>query len=81
MNVKLIRAHHLLLVCVLALLPVVTHGNTLERIRASLADPACPVRNITELALDYGFVHLGRFSDTYRQLFGELPSDTLKRRH
>ena len=37
MNVKLIRAHHLLLVCVLALLPVVTHGNTLERIRASQA--------------------------------------------
>lgn len=52
----------------------------LERIRASLADPACPVRNITELALDYGFVHLGRFAETYRQLFGELPSDTLKRR-
>ncbi len=37
MNVKLIRAHHLLLVCVLALLPLVTHGNTLERIRASQA--------------------------------------------
>ncbi|MCW0921488.1 amino acid ABC transporter substrate-binding protein [Pseudomonas sp. RG1] len=37
MNVKLTRAHHLLLVCVLALVPVVTHGNTLERIRASQA--------------------------------------------
>ncbi|MDD0975982.1 AraC family transcriptional regulator [Pseudomonas fontis] len=53
----------------------------LERIHASLADPASPVRNITELALDYGFTHLGRFADTYKQLFGELPSDTLKRRH
>ncbi len=24
---------------------------------------------------------LGRFSDSYRKQFGELPSDTLKRRH
>ncbi|WP_442969163.1 AraC family transcriptional regulator [Pseudomonas sp. Q1-7] len=52
----------------------------LERIRASLADPSCNVRNVTELALDYGFLHLGRFSETYKGLFGELPSDTLKRR-
>lgn len=52
----------------------------LERIRASLADPSCAVRSVTELALDYGFLHLGRFAETYRALFGELPSDTLKRR-
>ena len=52
----------------------------LERIRASLGDPDCKVRNITELAMDYGFVHLGRFSEHYKSLFGELPSDTLKRR-
>ncbi|WP_375738764.1 AraC family transcriptional regulator [Pseudomonas boanensis] len=52
----------------------------LERIRAALADPSCNVRNLTELALDYGFLHLGRFSETYRNQFGELPSDTLKRR-
>ena len=52
----------------------------LERIRACLADPSCNVRNLTELALDYGFLHLGRFSETYRNQFGELPSDTLKRR-
>lgn len=52
----------------------------LARIRASLSDPQCTVRNITELAMDYGFVHLGRFSETYKSLFGELPSDTLKRR-
>jgi AraC-like DNA-binding protein len=31
--------------------------------------------------MDYGFLHLGRFSDSYRKQFGELPSDTLKRRH
>lgn len=52
----------------------------LERIRACLADPTCNVRNVTELALDYGFLHLGRFSESYKGLFGELPSDTLKRR-
>jgi len=53
----------------------------LERINARLRDPAVPVRNITELALDYGFLHLGRFSESYRNAFGELPSDTLKRRN
>lgn len=52
----------------------------LERINASLRDPAVPVRNITEVALDYGFLHLGRFSESYRNVFGEQPSDTLKRR-
>lgn len=53
----------------------------LARIHACLSDPSCPVRNLTELALDYGFLHLGRFSESYRQQFGELPSQTFKRRH
>ena len=52
----------------------------LERIHTCLSDPNCMVRNLTELALDYGFLHLGRFSENYRQQYGELPSDTLKRR-
>lgn len=52
----------------------------LECINACLSDPDCPVRNLTELALDYGFLHLGRFAESYRLQFGELPSDTLKRR-
>ncbi|MFW3897521.1 helix-turn-helix domain-containing protein [Pseudomonas bharatica] len=52
----------------------------LERINACLSDPDCHVRSLTELALDYGFLHLGRFSESYRLQFGELPSDTLKRR-
>ncbi|ADZ90826.1 helix-turn-helix domain-containing protein [Marinomonas mediterranea] len=38
------------------------------------------IRNITEIALDYGFSHLGRFSSDYRKMFSELPSETLKRR-
>lgn len=52
----------------------------LERIYACLKDASCPVRSLTELALDHGFLHLGRFSESYRQQFGELPSETLKRR-
>lgn len=52
----------------------------LERIHAALRNPASGVRNVTEIALDYGFTHLGRFSECYRQKFGELPSETLRKR-
>ncbi|WP_313115905.1 AraC family transcriptional regulator [Ectopseudomonas guguanensis] len=52
----------------------------LERVHACLSDPSAKVRNITEVALDYGFLHLGRFSESYKSAFGELPSDTLRRR-
>ncbi|MDD1016214.1 AraC family transcriptional regulator [Pseudomonas rubra] len=51
----------------------------LARIHAALQDPSSPVRNVTEIALDYGFLHLGRFAESYRQRFGELPSVTFKR--
>ncbi len=35
---------------------------------------------VTEVAIRYGFMHLGRFSAEYRRLFGEAPSQTLGRR-
>lgn len=52
----------------------------LARIHSCLSDPNCHVRSVTEIALDYGFLHLGRFSESYKNSFGELPSDTLRRR-
>ena len=34
---------------------------------------------IKQIAYDSGFSHLGHFSRDYKQLFGELPSETIKR--
>ena len=34
--------------------------------------------SITEVATRWGFFHLGRFSQDYRELFFELPSQTLR---
>jgi AraC-like DNA-binding protein len=35
--------------------------------------------NVTSIALDVGFVHLGRFSNAYQARFGERPSETLRK--
>jgi transcriptional regulator GlxA family with amidase domain len=34
---------------------------------------------VTKIALDSGFFHLGRFAQTYARTFGERPSQTLAR--
>jgi len=39
------------------------------------ADPGSAT--VTEIALDWGFSHVSRFSADYRALFDELPSETL----
>jgi AraC-like DNA-binding protein len=50
----------------------------LEAVRRDiLADRA--ERNVSSIAMNWGFSHLGRFSNDYKQLFGETPSQTLKR--
>ena len=41
------------------------------------ADPT--TKTVTQVATDHGFWELGRFSVTYRGLFGESPSDSLRR--
>jgi len=49
----------------------------LERVHAVLQ--LATARSVTEVALDHGFLHLGRFSSAYRKRFGELPSQTWRR--
>lgn len=48
----------------------------LNAIRLSLRHAAAP---IIDVALDHGVTHLGRFAAQYRALFGESPSETLRR--
>lgn len=50
----------------------------LERVHAILSDPhqVCP--NVTAIALEYGFTHLGRFSELYKSAFGMLPSQAMR---
>jgi AraC-like DNA-binding protein len=51
----------------------------LARVRQDLLAAQSP-GSVTEIALRWGFVHLGQFSVDYRQAFGEKPSETLRRR-
>lgn len=52
----------------------------LEQVYATLMDPGSRMANVTAVALDYGFTHLGRFSEFYKATFGILPSESLKAR-
>ncbi len=45
--------------------------------RALLQTPSEPA-TVTEIATRYGFWELGRFSVTYKTMFGEAPSETLR---
>jgi transcriptional regulator GlxA family with amidase domain len=50
----------------------------LHLVRRRLSDGR-PGTSVTSTAVDCGFSHLGRFSETYRRAFGERPSQTLRR--
>lgn len=50
----------------------------LDRVRNALLIGQ-PGRSVTSVAMENGVLHLGRFAASYRQLFWESPSDTLKR--
>ncbi len=49
----------------------------LNAIRRELRETGASSRGqVTRIAMDHGITHLGRFPALYRQLFGELPSET-----
>jgi len=51
----------------------------MNRVRASLLAPDEDAFSVTDVAMRWGFFHLGRFSQEYRVMFDELPSGTLAR--
>lgn len=52
----------------------------LERIHADLCSAPRGTK-ITEVMINYGFTQGGKFASAYKKMFGELPSQTLKRHH
>ena len=38
-----------------------------------------PDSSVTEIAIRWGFTHMGRFSQDYSRMFGERPSETKRR--
>jgi AraC-like DNA-binding protein len=52
----------------------------LHRVREALLAGSNATTTVSAEALNWGFWHFGEFSRAYRQCFGELPSDTLRRR-
>lgn len=51
----------------------------LNRVHAALLDPAARGRLVTDVLTSHGVTELGRFAAQYRTLFGELPSQTMRR--
>ena len=51
----------------------------LNEARQALLREDAELRNVTEIALSLGLSELGRFSVRYREMFGEMPSQTLRR--
>jgi AraC family ethanolamine operon transcriptional activator len=52
----------------------------LNEVRAELLAADMRETTVAAIARGWGFQNLGRFSAAYRQLFGELPRETLRRR-
>ena len=50
----------------------------LQHVHEALTQPGLRPINVTAVALEYGFTHLGRFSQAYQAAFGMLPSEALK---
>ncbi len=54
-------------------------SDRLREVRRELNAAAGRRITVTNIANRYGFFELGRFAGAYRQMFGELPSATLRR--
>ena len=52
----------------------------LHQVRRALLAATQGSATVSAVALDWGFWHFGEFSRAYRECFGELPSDTLRRK-
>lgn len=50
----------------------------LDAARRDIIEARRTRRRISDIALDWGFSHWGRFAGTYRDFFGETPSRTLR---
>jgi transcriptional regulator GlxA family with amidase domain len=50
----------------------------LNAVRTALHQSSRPSLTVTDAATDCGFFELGRFAASYKQAFGERPSDTLR---
>lgn len=50
----------------------------MQRARHDLQSQSDRRTTVTEVALNWGFAHLGRFTAEYRRMFGESPSETLR---
>jgi transcriptional regulator GlxA family with amidase domain len=51
----------------------------LQSVRRALSDAGTKGETVTSIATSHGFYELGRFAGTYREAFGEAPSETLRR--
>ncbi|MBN4055504.1 helix-turn-helix transcriptional regulator [bacterium AH-315-K03] len=49
----------------------------LNRVRSELSQMQSSETSVSDIAMKYGFTHLGRFSAAYRQHFGVLPREVL----
>jgi len=52
----------------------------MHRVRQALQDGTHGTTTVSTEALNWGFWHFGEFSRAYRNCFGELPSETLRRK-
>ena len=51
----------------------------LERVHVELAGSEPGMATVTQIAMRWGFTHMGRFASEYRARFSERPSDTMRR--